>query len=685
MSLFGALNSSVTGLRAQSDALGVISDNIANVNTTGFKRNNADFASLVTGAATETSFNPGGVQIRPTLEATQQGVLDSSEISTDLAIDGNGFFSVKDSVGNVDANELLFTRAGNFRVNDNGDLQNANGFLLQGWRLTEDQNGDLVPPGDQQNPGSLETVNVQGFSGIARATQNVELGANLPPNLPVGENRQTTVRVFDAEGTPHNLQLSFTRDDGSGNALPANQYRVDIHAPTLSNDPNSPQSAMFNAPAPVDISATDNGVAARTIDGFVNAIQGQTTDGAGNIVVGGQTFQIQDGGAAQTNQTIDQTFLNGVGDLQIVAGGPDGAIGGGDDITINTGIGTAPTARSSLDQLIQATDISAVTPTDGDGDGTNDSAAFNLLNVGPRVRVTQSDAANGINDSGGANLTAAELAEVDLIEVDQNNDNSLDAANDLTLRKADNTVNDTNFQQVNRLSTVVEFNGDGSIRTIGANNANLAIGGLAEQSALGLAQVDPDNGALTLDLDFSQRTFGVGGGTDATQPQQISLNIGTPRDPDGDGANENDRLLDGLTSFENEAGFQINEIEQDGLQFGNFTGVSVGEDGIVTANFSNGERRDIFQLPVSTFANPNGLEARSGTVFAQTEDSGDILLNEAGLGAAGTVAPAAIERSTVDLATEFTKMIETQRAYSASTRVVTASDEMLQEITNATR
>jgi flagellar hook protein FlgE len=85
------------------------------------------------------------------------------------------------------------------------------------------------------------------------------------------------------------------------------------------------------------------------------------------------------------------------------------------------------------------------------------------------------------------------------------------------------------------------------------------------------------------------------------------------------------------------------------------------------------------------FSNVNGLEERSGNAYLQTGESGNLLLAEAGVGGAGNVAPSALEQSTVDLAEEFTRMITTQRAYSASTKVITTSDEMLQELTQAIR
>jgi flagellar hook protein FlgE len=142
--------------------------------------------------------------------------------------------------------------------------------------------------------------------------------------------------------------------------------------------------------------------------------------------------------------------------------------------------------------------------------------------------------------------------------------------------------------------------------------------------------------------------------------------------------------FDGLTNFATDfSGFT--ELNQNGLKFGSFTGVQVAEDGKVTAIFDNGRRKDIYQLPVAVFNNPNGLEERSGNAFLQTNESGDFLLSESGQGGAGSIAPSALEASTVDLGTEFTNMITTQRAYSAATKVITTSDEMLQELTQAIR
>jgi len=124
---------------------------------------------------------------------------------------------------------------------------------------------------------------------------------------------------------------------------------------------------------------------------------------------------------------------------------------------------------------------------------------------------------------------------------------------------------------------------------------------------------------------------------------------------------------------------------QNGVRFGVFNGVTIDELGIVSALFDNGQTTPIYQIPVATFNNANGLQAITTNVFRPTDTSGTVLLNVAGAGAAGKVAPSALEASSIDIANEFTAMIVTQRAYSASARIITTADEMLQEILQIAR
>jgi flagellar hook protein FlgE len=123
----------------------------------------------------------------------------------------------------------------------------------------------------------------------------------------------------------------------------------------------------------------------------------------------------------------------------------------------------------------------------------------------------------------------------------------------------------------------------------------------------------------------------------------------------------------------------------DGGMLGNIASMQVSRDGKVNVVFDDGSTRALYQLPIATFPNADGLARDQGNTFRASNDSGAIVINAAGRGGAGQIAAGALEASTVDLASEFAEMIKTQRAYSASSRVVTTVDEMLQEAANLKR
>ena len=150
------------------------------------------------------------------------------------------------------------------------------------------------------------------------------------------------------------------------------------------------------------------------------------------------------------------------------------------------------------------------------------------------------------------------------------------------------------------------------------------------------------------------------------ESSQISLQLG-----DANTAN-------GLTQLAGK--FATNYINQDGAKFGNYTGVSISESGIVTAIFDNGETRAIAQIPLATFVDVNSLEMLSGNAYIETTGSGNATLRTAGESGAGLISSSALENSTVDIAEEFTNMITTQRAYSAASKIITTADSMLEEL-----
>ena len=237
MSLFGSLFSGVSGLTAQSRSMGMISDNISNVNTTAYKGTVAHFASLVTRNQAVTSYSPGGVRSFSQVEVGRQGLIQNSDSSTDAAISGGGFFvvnSVDDATG-----EQLYTRAGSFDPDFLGNLVTPSGYYLQGWAL--DANEEVI------DINTLEPVNVAIVNGLATSTTNVEVGANLDAdqvaygNVPpydaslaaagsvnmagggVEPHFSRSIQVWDSLGRPQNLTLGYLK-------TAPNTWEVEVYA-----------------------------------------------------------------------------------------------------------------------------------------------------------------------------------------------------------------------------------------------------------------------------------------------------------------------------------------------------------------------------------------------------------------------------------------------------------------------
>lgn len=188
MSFFGAMSTAVSGIKAQSSALGYISDNIANSQTTGFKRTEASFLDIVT-VSTATNQQPGAVLAQPKYTNSVQGTIDATSVSTNMAINGSGYFVVAKAVGTTDntpvfQNVNYYTRAGDFSMDKNGYLKNASGYYLQGTPI-DPATGN--PAGD--TPEVMQIGN--GFLA-AKPTKTITYTANLP-SYPKTPNSDTTV------------------------------------------------------------------------------------------------------------------------------------------------------------------------------------------------------------------------------------------------------------------------------------------------------------------------------------------------------------------------------------------------------------------------------------------------------------------------------------------------------------
>ena len=129
----------------------------------------------------------------------------------------------------------------------------------------------------------------------------------------------------------------------------------------------------------------------------------------------------------------------------------------------------------------------------------------------------------------------------------------------------------------------------------------------------------------------------------------------------------------------------VSQSNQNGTQSGILKGTSIGTDGVITGQFTSGGTQPLFRIALGSFANPQGLQHLGNSLFLQSPDSGPVLIGSPGDGSFGTVLSGSLELSTVDLATEFVKMVTTQRGFQASSRTITVTDTLLEEVANLKR
>jgi flagellar hook protein FlgE len=220
MGINSALLAGVSGLRANSSALAALSDNIANVNTVGYKRSQAEFQTIVTAKAAAGSYNAGGVTTATRQYTSQQGLLQQTTSSTDLGIQGNGFFIVTEKAEGLQPTDARsFTRAGSFQLDQLGYLKNAAGLYLQGWPL--DLEGRVLS--DPSDLNRLQTINVTAIGGTAEQTTRIGVNANLNSATTISDAAAaagTTPVGAGAYNINTNSMAEYAADVASGSASP---------------------------------------------------------------------------------------------------------------------------------------------------------------------------------------------------------------------------------------------------------------------------------------------------------------------------------------------------------------------------------------------------------------------------------------------------------------------------------
>ena len=300
MSLFGAMNSAISGLNAQSNAFGNISDNVANSQTVGFKRVDTDFVDFLTTSNTITNA-PGAVVARPSYINNIQGAITQTDNPLGLAIAGQGFFAVSQQTGQVNNvptfnPQQYYTRAGDFQLNKNGYLVNSAGQFLNGWVVN--------PSSGVANTNSLAPIQVTQTVYNPVATTDVTLSANLPATPTTGTATagapiSSVIDVYDALGTVHPVTLNWVQNA-------PDDWTVSVDVP-------DDTTASARGSADVTFGATSGNPVPEGTVGNIGSVTGSVTS-AGyasgsaatlsfdtNFGSGTQTIQLNIGTYGQTN------------------------------------------------------------------------------------------------------------------------------------------------------------------------------------------------------------------------------------------------------------------------------------------------------------------------------------------------------------------------------------------------
>ncbi|MBU3655163.1 MAG: flagellar hook protein FlgE [Alphaproteobacteria bacterium] len=323
MSIFGALNTGVTGLNAQAQQLSAISNNIANATTIGYKRVDNSFISMVTTTGSQGSYSPGGARASVKNLIDAQGSTNTTTSSLDLAIQGRGFFVVRPGSDSTAVYPTTYTRAGDFRPDAEGYLKNSKGFYLQAWPLT---NGTR-PPGFN-DPASTVSVNIKNIAGQVQQTTSLSMVGNLnsstptsgtAPSIPasgapVASLTTTDTTIYDSLGNPQTVRIYWEK-------VATNRWRMSAglpNAPAGNALIATPAAAPFPAAPSLNGSTNSNALIFQfNTDGTLasvtqaDAATGIATTGPSVLNPATNQFNVSfnfSGSGGSANQTIPMNF-----------------------------------------------------------------------------------------------------------------------------------------------------------------------------------------------------------------------------------------------------------------------------------------------------------------------------------------------------------------------------------------
>ena len=665
--MMGSLYAGVSGLKNHQTKMNVIGNNIANVNTIGFKAGRVNFQEALVqtykGAGRPSAVSGGtnpiqlglGMQVATIDNLFLQGGLETTGQITDLAIQGQGFFVLGDNYGNK-----FYTRAGAFGFDAESTLVDpATGLYVLGKMADTSGNipslattDKITLPFGQQDPAnatslvtlannldasatdSLATLTNAGASGIVTVSGTAVNG--------VGGVHQIAITGIQA------LQSSYTGtnlgNDGAGGpttgALTGPMTLGDLGVTDFTNFGFSVDGAPVEFISGLSSTSTVNdainainqidGITAQLVGGEIQVTRdkaGDPTDylftsTTGTVVVGG-------GGGATSGNIVGVLFgVNGASFTS--AGGAASTFVATDTFTPDRGLGAAAGPEVTQLEILfdETTGLATGLAGLGDGGVTIKSGASGIAATGGNDLIITTDptvhstSINVYDSQGGKHTLTIEFFK-SLLE----NRWEWSAS---TLGGEQITVGQRGY---------VTFNADGSLATFdyAAGASSLVI--------------NPNNGADVMRIAFDAGTSGS---------------------------------YDGLTNFSS-GSHTASIIGQDGYGLGMLEKIAIDKSGNISGIFSNGVTRVLAQIVLADFNNGSGLLKAGNSLYQPSANSGEAVEGTAGATIAGEITSGALESSSVDIAQEFTSMITTQRGFQANARIITTSDSMLDELVNLRR
>jgi flagellar hook protein FlgE len=587
MGINSSLTTALTGLATSQQQIDVVGNNIANVNTIGYKSTSIDFKTQflqnfsygTAPTSTDGGTNPLqiglGVQSGAISTNFTDGAVQTTGIDTNMAIQGDGFFVLKDGTNQV------YTRDGTFQLNNQHQLISSTGQLVQGYGA--DANGTIIP-------GVLTNITIPlGTGSIAEATSNVDFdqsNLNASGALPTSVSQINSQPLYLSDGAggvaatpPTNATLLTDVTDASGNA----QFQV--------GDVISFTGTVGTTTAPAKTLTVTASTKLSDLESFTSGTLGIDTaagaNGAVTTTPGSALTAAPD--PTVIPQTVPPTTLTNAAQLTI-SGNP----GTLNNISLTSNSLTIDRSGTTTSPMTWTT-VSSATGESINTSFTAYDSLGNSVNVGVTA-VLASKSSNGSVWQFYANSPSGSATDAAT--------NNLVGAGTLTFDSTGNLIGTT-----------------GSTVTIDRANTGA-------------------NPTLSFNLDFT-------GTKSLSEPSALA------------------------------------ESSSDGAAPGYLVSFTIGNDGIITGSYTNDLTRNVGQVALATFQNDQGLVNDGGNTFSTGPNSGTAVITTPGNLSAGKIVQSSLEGSNVDLSTEFVNLISASTAFSASSRVITTSEQLLQALLQA--